>query len=211
MDPELTSSTGRRSTSVATGVSRHTARPPLRQTKGGLGRAALQLFLAFHLLAIGAWVMPGEPSAVRQRLVDLVQPYLAFTGLWQYWDMFAPSPLRLVGDVVAVVRFADGREKVWPLPGPEQVGFGKLRLERWRKWRSAIRVDDNQPVWADAARFVARRHADPENPPVEVDLVRRWTELPPPGDRDHQPRVLPVPAERFRYFRYPVSAQDLAP
>lgn len=210
MRPELTPWIEEPPGTAGTGFRSNTARSVIRQTGGGLRRLAVSLFLAFHLIAVVAWVIPGEPSHARQRLIDVVQPYLAFTGLWQYWDMFAPRPLRLVADVLAVVHFADGREVVWALPGSEQRGFGKIRLERWRKWRSAVRVDGNEEIWADAARFIARRHADPGDPPLRVDLVRRWTELPPPGGRDHQPRVFPVPSERARYFRYEVRAEDLA-
>ena len=173
-------------------------------------RVGLNLFLACHLIAVVAWVIPGDPSPFRRRILDYAQPYLAFTGGWQYWDMFAPKPMSIVADVQAYVTFADGTQTAWTVPGPEHVRFGKFRWERWRKWRDAIRSDSNREIWPDAARLAARRHANAANPPVRVELVRRWTDIPPPIPGDRQPRVFAEPTNSFVYFTYAVTPEDLA-
>jgi hypothetical protein len=174
-------------------------------------RVCLNAFLAWNLVAVVAWVVPGDPSAFRNRILAVAQPYLAATGLWQYWDMFAPKPFSLVAAVEARITFADGTRKTWVLPGPEDVRFGKYFRERWRKWRNAVRVDANRAIWPEAARLAARRHANPANPPVRVDLVRSWTEIPPPTAEDFQPRELLKPTRSSLYFTYEVAPEDLGP
>src|SRR5205809_458154 len=65
---------------------------PRSETKSGRwwGRLAVNAFILWHLFALGIWLMPN--SALRQDYVELVFPYLSFTGLVQNWSMFAPNP-----------------------------------------------------------------------------------------------------------------------
>jgi hypothetical protein len=125
--------------------------------------------------------------------------------------MFAPYPQSFTADVQAVFTDANGQQRTWPLPGPEQVRFGKYRLDRWRKWRDAVRSDANWTIWADTARFAARLNADPSHVPVRVELVRRWADVPTPRLGDFQPRELPEPVNELTYFRYDVVGSDLSP
>jgi hypothetical protein len=167
-------------------------------------------FLAWNLVAIVAATLPGTPSPLRGRLIAATRPYLRFTGLWQGWDMFAPYPQSFTADAQAVVSHADGRQSTWRIPGPEQVRSGKYGADRWRKWRDAVRSDASWTIWADTARLAARLKADPANPPVRVELVRRWGDVPPPRPGDLQPRQFPEPINEATYFRYDVRAPDLA-
>jgi hypothetical protein len=168
-------------------------------------------FLAWNVVAVVASTIPGTPSPLRARLIAATQPYLRFTGLWQSWDMFAPDPQSFTTDAQAVVTHANGQQRTWRLPGPEQVGFGKYRLDRWRKWRDAVRSDAYWTIWADTARLAARLNADPSIPPVRVELVRRWGHVPPPRPGDFQPREFPEPINEVTYFLYDVRRRDLSP
>jgi hypothetical protein len=125
--------------------------------------------------------------------------------------MFAPYPQAFTAEVQAIVTHANGQERTWRIPGPEQVRLGKCRLDRWRKWRDAVRSDANWTIWPDTARFAARLNADPSNPPVRVELVRRWGDVSPPRPGDSQPRELPEPTNELTYALYDVRGPDLSP
>jgi hypothetical protein len=163
-------------------------------------RAVVTVFLVWNAAAVFASTLPGTPSAFRTRVIAATRPYLDFTGLWQSWDMFAPHPQSSTAEVEALVTHADGQQTTWRIAGPEQVRVGKFRLDRWRKWRDAIRADVNWTVWPDAARFAARLSTDPSNPPLRVELVRRWGEVPPPRRGDWQPRKFPEAVNEVTYF-----------
>lgn len=172
-------------------------------------RAATNAFIAFHLVAVAVFVSPGR-TPLLDAAARLVQPYLAFTGLWQYWDMFAPEPAYVNFRVEARVTFRDGTSTLWLFPGPEGKGpIAAYRMERLRKWRDAIRVDENEEVWPDTARWVARVFANPANPPAKIELIRRWEDVPAPASGDYQAIEPAAYAESFTFFAYDVSPEDL--
>jgi hypothetical protein len=148
---------------------------------GGWRRGALNGFIAFHVLAVSAWLTPATWPP-RDRLVRPIAPYIQFLGLWQAWGMFAPEPLAYNVHVEADVTFEDGSVRRWTPPRMADLdGFSRYRKERWRRWTEVIRLDEKRVAWPDAARFVARLHAHPLNPPVAVTLHRRWAAVPPIG------------------------------
>ncbi len=56
------------------------------------------------------------------------------------------------------------------------------RHERWRKWETRVRLDDNDQYWEASARFVAAKNTSTLNPVVRVRLVRTWSDVPPPSE-----------------------------
>jgi hypothetical protein len=100
-------------------------------------------------------------------------------GLHQSWDVFAPDPIHQETDFTALVTFADGTSATWRPPhAPAAVAVWS---NRWELWQDRLLRDEYSPWWDDAARFVADLHRDHGRMPVRVALVRRWSELPPPG------------------------------
>jgi len=178
----------------------------------GWRRVAVDALIAFHLVAIPVWIAAddqatiGHESSVLDRLQSWIQPYMAFTGLWQSWDTFSPDPQSINFSLYARVTFANGDAASWRFPGPEGKGpFAMRRVERWRKWRSAVRQDSNAYLWPDTARFIARLFA--RDRPVRVELVRRWDLVDPPGDPPSWPP--PCCSHEAPFFRYDVQPEDL--
>jgi len=169
-------------------------------------------FIAFHILCIAAWSVPGpmQPTVLRSAL-DELSPYMIRSGLWQGWDMFAPNPLALELDVVAEVNFADGRQATWIFPRMQEMSYlERYMKERWRKWRERVRLDAFSLIWPDTARWIARRFDSPEHPVQSVALIRRWREIPPPaGPRLPPPAALAAPLNEYRFFVLTVSPGDL--
>jgi len=172
-----------------------------------LCRVALSIFILLHLIAMLCWALPLN-SLLVQVLKEQVAPYMLWSGLFQAWDMFAPNPRMANVSVEAEVTFSDGQQRIWPFPRMEQLGLvDRYCKERYRKWANDhLRMDANAGLWPDAARYIARLHTQPGNPPVTVRLVRSWADIPPPTDST---APLPAHTNRFVFFTYGVEPDDL--
>jgi hypothetical protein len=172
-------------------------------------RLAVNVFIAFHLIAISFWALPG--SQFRDKMVAPFGHYMMTLGLWQSWDMFSPNPLSLTIRLDAEITYRDGTRERWEFPQPEKLGLIERSLkERYRKWRERVRLDTYSYIWPDTARAIARRHSRPDNPPVKVALTRYWAELPRPAPRDYQPIPKSYDAIfRYLFFEYQVQPADL--
>jgi len=170
-------------------------------------RIAISVFLAFNLFAIISWCVPiDSPLIVRCR--EFAGPYLRFTGLFQKWDMFAPDPSKLNNYVAAVVTYRDGTSSLWTFPRMEKLGpMDRYLKERYRKYANDnLRLDSNEGIWPDAARYIARANYRPSNPPVTVGLVRYWRFVPPPGPNAE---AQAGDWNQYMFFRYSVAPGDL--
>src|SRR5438477_10643311 len=83
---------------------------------------AINVFLAFHLLAIVCWCMPVDLPLV-SLCRNMVRPYLLWSGLFQSWDMFAPIPKTANTYIDAILVYPDGSRKTWTLPRMEELGL----------------------------------------------------------------------------------------
>lgn len=168
-------------------------------------RILISIFLLFHLVAITVWAMPiSTPltSAVKEE----VRPYLVWSGLFQSWDLFSPSPKSINSFVDAVVVFKDGSSKIWTFPRMEQLSLtDRYMKERYRKFVEVLKEDSMSPLWPDAARFVARLNNDPHDPVQTVQLVRHWSEIVPARDG----QFVGTPWRAYPFFSYTVKPEDL--
>lgn len=181
--------------------------PPAGAMLSRRARLAATAFVAFHLFAILLWAVPLDTALIVQ-CREAIKGYMLWTGLFQKWDMFAPDPSKLNNYVSATVHYRDGHTAEWTFPRMEQLGIvDKYFKERYRKYAcDNLRLDTRSGLWPDAARYVARAMMSPGDPPVQVDLVRHWSEVPPPGPHGEAP---PAPWSQYTYFRYPVQPGDL--
>jgi hypothetical protein len=171
----------------------------------GMKRVAISAFLLFHIVAITCWCIPLD-SPLIANFRDLVRPYMLWSGLFQGWDMFAPSPRNINSYLQAVVISKDGRTQTWKFPRMEHLGFGQRQFkERYRKFAENVQKDANSALWPDVARHIARLN-NPSAPPAIVLLVRYWSEIKPPsaGGPYH-----PEPWHAHIFFEYNVKPQDI--
>src|SRR5215469_9235794 len=180
---------------------------PLPQTPSRWIRALFSAFIAFNLFAIVSWCVPLESPLV-SACRNLSRPYLVWTGLFQKWDMFAPDPSKLNCYLGAQIAFRDGRTALWTFPRMENLGvIDKYFKERYRKYANDnLRLNADAPAWPDAARYIARLHYSPANPPVSVSLVRYWSIVPPPTTTG---AYQPGPWQQYVFFHYSVAPGDL--
>jgi hypothetical protein len=170
-------------------------------------------FIVFHLIAFTSWSMPSN-SPIRTELVRWITPYMHWTGLWQSWAMFAPDPIQINAYLEALITFRDGTHSTWTFPRMDKLGyFDRYIQERYRKWSSDyVRLDAYSFIWADTARYIARRHNHPMNPPVEIKLKRYWMEIPPPQTSStYQPWYKEYPPDHsYIFFIYLPRQEDFS-
>lgn len=151
-----------------------TARAPLPSLQERLeastgGRRLLSAFLALTVGAIVVWNLPE--SEIRELAVPVVEPYVNAGGLDQRWNLFAPNPPQRTYEVVARIEYADGSRALWKSP----------RNDRWRKWLGTIRNERSRRLWEPTAAWIAGHHDDGGRRTVQVELMVRGRDLPPPG------------------------------
>lgn len=184
----------------------------------------VKAFVFFHLFCITVWSLPTPPDSLmtgrakpvgsdplliwNQRTLKSLPPvvtYLSVTGLWQYWDMFAPNPSQtdLWGD--AEVEFRDGTTRHYQYPRMALLSVpDKMPRERFRKFYERASQDQFKYLWPQFGLRIAILNDNPSNPPVKVRLTRHWQQISPPG------QMQATDYKKFTYFEYAVDQKKLA-
>jgi hypothetical protein len=166
---------------------------------------AVNAFLLFHIFAITCWCIP-----IRMPLFELcrstVRPYLRWSGLFQSWDVFGPEPLAINSHLEAIVVYANGERKTWAFPRMEQLSLtARYFKERYRKFEESLQRDENDALWPDVARRIARENSSPSTPVKTVILIQKWSFIVPRSDGSY----VPEPWNRRTLFGYGVRPWDL--
>lgn len=146
-----------------------------------LKQAAISAFLLFHIVAITCWCVPSN-ALLFQRVRSAVRPYFLWSGLFQAWDMFAPSPRNINAYLEAVVVFNNGQTYTWKFPRMEQLGYvERYYKERYRKFEEILPAPENSALWPDVSRHIARLNSSSTRQPEFVILIEYWSEILPPA------------------------------
>lgn len=138
------------------------------------------LLFAYHIKH------PSEIDPAPMRITGQVtRGYVLGTGMWQYWDMFAPNPSTLDFWVDAEVEFQDGTKRIHAYPRMANLSIPmKYVQERFRKFLERAHAEDYQYAWPQFAQRIAlSEFDDPSNPPVKVTLRRHFREILPPDQK----------------------------
>jgi hypothetical protein len=167
--------------------------------------AAINVFLIFHILSVICWCIPlTNPLVTEYR--SLIRPYFLWSGLFQSWDMFSPSPKAVNSYVEAIVLYRDGTTRNWAFPRMERLSLTERYFkERYRKFVENLKEDTNSALWQDAARFIARANNTGPSSVRMVFLVRYWSELAP---RSHGSDT-PAPWDAHLFYGYTVAPEDV--
>ena len=171
-----------------------------RLESSSAGRVVISAFLLVTVLAVVVWNLPA--SELRRQALRPLEPYVRATGLDQNWGVFAPDPRRQSVDLLARVTYADGTRGTWRVPRGNDI-VGAYWDYHWLKWMEWTISDANNHLWEPAAAFIAREERARGREPVQIELVRRWSDLAPPGAR---PRSSPWQEATF-YSYAEVSAE----
>jgi hypothetical protein len=144
-------------------------------------RLAISAFVVFHLSALIIWTIP--PCAIKARFQGPYYYYMLPLGLWQWWAIFAPNPMRetqfLEAEIIDAKHIIHVYEftKIADLPWWEKIG-------RYRNPKFTGNMID--PEYAGHREFAAR-HAvrqmglGDEAYPLWVTLYARIVDVPAPG------------------------------
>ncbi len=166
---------------------------------------AINAFLIFHILAISCWCLPLD-SPLILLCKEKVRPYFLWSGLFQSWDMFSPSPKAANTYVDATVIYKDGTRTTWAFPRMEQLSLTERYFkERYRKFSETLTLNENDPMLADIARRVARLNSTPAHPVKTVILIYHWSFIVPRMDGSY----LPEPWNQHILYGYGVRPEDL--
>jgi hypothetical protein len=172
---------------------------PNTQTR--MKRIAISAFLFFHIVAITCWSLPfGSPLITA--FDNVIRPYLVWSGLFQYWDTFAPVPKSVNSYVDAIVIYKNGHTRNWEFPRMEKLSLtDRYWEERYRKFVENLKEDTNVALWPDAGRRIARlNNSDASNPPEIVVLIRHWSNIVPYRSEPWHAQI---------FYEYNVKPEDL--
>ena len=166
-------------------------------------KIGVSAFLLFHLIAITCWSLPIQSPLINAWKKSF-RPYLVWSGLFQSWDMFAPTPKSTQGYIEALIIHKSGEVTPWKFPRMEQLSiFERYWQERYRKYAEILRETNNVALWPDAARHLAWLNKDPRNPPEMVILVRHWSDIPAQLNAPRPPEHVQI------FYEYKVQPGDV--
>jgi len=168
-------------------------------------RVAINTFLSFHILAVACWCLPVT-TPLTMVFRELLRPYFLWSGLFQSWDMFSPSPKSINSYVEAIVLYKDGNTRIWAFPRMERLSLtSRYFQERYRKFVENLNQDKYALLWPDTARFIARLNNQGPSPVKMVLLVRHWSNIVPRMDGTNTCE----PWDAHVFYGYMVRPEDL--
>ena len=189
-------------------------------------------FVLFHVVAITLYALPRPSDAtinntapprwyslsdwvergLKYSYLDAKQSvpiygYLYPSGLWQYWDMFAPDPAQTDIWCDAEVTYLDGTKTTFKYPHIKSLSIPeKFMQERHRKFYERVNSEKTPFYWMPFAQAIALKSAtDPNSPPIQVTLVRHFQSV---MRHDKQEKNEP-PYLTYNYFSYIVDQHKL--
>lgn len=144
-------------------------------------RLGISAFLVVHVGATLLWVMP--PCPARAAGFPVVRYYIFPLGLWQYWGMFAPDPIRETVTLEAEVVDSRGIRATFPFTRVADYSvLGAVPRFRHSKYAVNLAVPDVAVERRVAARYALRRLDVPDDAfPADVTLRYQVRNSPPPG------------------------------
>ena len=166
---------------------------------------AINVFLLFHIVAIFGWCVPIR-TPFFELCRNMVRPYLRWSGLFQSWDTFAPEPWPTNSYLEATLIYRDGTRATWAFPRMEKLSLrDRYFKERYRKFEENLQRDENDSLWPDVARYIARANSSPANPVKTVILIQRWSFIVPRQDGSYNRE----PWDQHILLGYGVRTEDL--
>ena len=154
-------------------------------------QGVISAFILFHVVAIFCWAVPlSSPPilAVRQ----LIRPYMVWSGLFQSWDTFAPSPVSSNTFVKAIAMSQSGDVHVWGFPRMEQLSYSqRYREERYRKFAETLPAQPNSVLWPNVASKLAKSFDSPGDPTEKVMLLNFHADIVPGTPKGKEPTPSP--------------------
>jgi hypothetical protein len=101
-----------------------------------LGRLAVTVGLSVAMLGVIWWNLDyvNDHTTVAPPIPEAVENVMWYSGLWQYWDLFAPMPIQVDGWVTIPGRFEDGTVLDLRTGAPPDDALQNVMLGPWVRW-----------------------------------------------------------------------------
>jgi len=144
-------------------------------------RIVISAFVLFHLGALIVWTNPE--CLIKNRFAPLYRYYVLPLGLWQWWAIFAPDPLRDTLYLNVEVIDSKGLRHLYEFP---KIGdlpwWQKLGHYRDPKFAANMPVDEYAKLRVFTARHAVRQLGlTKEAFPLTASLYYEIRATPPPG------------------------------
>jgi len=147
-------------------------------------RAAINVFILFHLVAITCVALPWN-LPITGSIKELVRPYMRWTFLYQTWDMFGPDPQKVNSYVKSVIITQDRHMQVWSFPRMEELSLGeRFQKERYRKFADVLPQPQMALLWPDISRRIAGQFDSQAGALDKVMLIQFQSEITPGADTE---------------------------
>ena len=173
-------------------------------------RLIVSAFVAFHLSALIIWTIP--PCEIKGRLESYYRYYVLPLGLWQWWAVFAPDPVRNTTVMDAEVVDAKGMRHIYEFPRIGDLPFWrKVAGYRQPKFTNNMTVPEYLGQRKSTARHAVRQLGlKPEAFPLWVSLYYQVHESPPPGAAAVSDPMAPPRIQMLEQFEF-ASIQEVRP
>ncbi|WP_422926369.1 hypothetical protein [Singulisphaera sp. PoT] len=172
-------------------------------------KVLISVFILAHCTAVVTWVLPVGP--LRNFMTPTTGYYMLPLGLWQYWAMFAPDPIKDTCTLEAEVVDAKGMRHNFAFPKMADYtvwqGIPRFRYSKY----TANMVGEG----SDINRKFAARHAvrslglKDEAFPMDVHLFYQVRPTPEPGGPPADP-MTPTRPELLTTFQF-ASLEEVRP
>jgi hypothetical protein len=172
-------------------------------------RLVISAFVLFHLSALMIWTMPS--CYIKERFNKPYHYYVLPLGIWQWWAIFAPDPIRNTTVVDAEVVDSKGIRHRFEFPRIGDLPWWS-KIPRYRNPKFTNNMSNNE--YALQRQFAAR-HAvrqlglGPEAFPLSVSLYYQLWDSPPPGTAVADP-MAPARVQMLERFEF-ASAKEVRP
>lgn len=183
----------------------HSQQDTSRRSDGSISGAmtgALSVIILLHLVAIVCWTIPVNWPPIAQ-IRQIARPYLLWTGLDQYWDMFSPNPPDTNFTLKAVVVTQQRHIHVWTFPHDPGMSWQKRCLrDRYRAFQELIVRPGSAPLMPELAQHIARSFYNPADPPKTVMIVEFERKIVPGSASSQNESLQPDPTPKVLYDDY---------
>jgi hypothetical protein len=171
-------------------------------------RLIVSAFVLFHLSAICLWTTPH--SYIKAHLEPFYKYYVLPTGVWQWWAIFAPDPVRDTLVLDAEIVDAKGMRHIYEFPRiAELPWWDKMARYRQPKFTGNMSNAEYEGSRKFAARYAARNlDLEPTAFPVWVSLYYQVKESPAPGTTAVSDPMAPARIQMIERFEF-ASIQEV--
>jgi hypothetical protein len=173
-------------------------------------RLFISAFVLFHLSALCVWTVP--PCLIKERVTPFYRYYVLPLGMWQWWAIFAPDPIRNTMMLNAEIVDAKGMRHLFEFPRLADLPWWqKTPLYRQPKFAANMGMPEYAGQRKYTARYALRQiEMKPESYPLTVSLYYLVTDAPAPGPSAAVDPMVPPRIQMIEKFEF-ATVEEVRP